>query len=79
MWFTINVGLSASDTCQSLFDFNEANSIPDGTNVIPDDDVDNGDIVEVVFVEIQVTPSDSPTISVNPSFALLTILDNDFG
>ncbi len=79
MWFTITVELSANDACQSLLDFNVANSISDGTNVIPDDDVDNGDIVVAVFVEIQMTPSDSPTISVNPSFTLLTILDNDFG
>ncbi len=55
------------------------NGIPDGANVIPDDDVDNGDIVEGVFAEVTMTPSDSPSISLDPSVALLTILDNDFG
>ncbi len=68
-----------SQACQSLLDFNIADSILNGTNVIPDDDADNGDMVVAVFAEVTMTPSDSPSISVNPSIALLTILDDDFG
>ncbi len=50
-----------------------------GTNVIPDDSADNGDMVVAVFAEITMIPSDSPQINVNPSIALLSILDDDFG
>ncbi len=79
VWFIINTGEAASQACQSLDAFNIADSIPDGNNVIPDDDADNGDMVVAVFAEVTMMPSDSPSVSVNPSIALLTILDDDFG
>ncbi len=79
IWFIINTDGAANQACQSLSAFNVDQNIVAGTNVIPDDSADNGDMVVAVFAEVTMTPSDSPQINVNPSIALLSILDDDFG
>lgn len=75
----IDVGVGATQVCQSLADYNTAEALPAGANVLPDDSVDNGDRAYVAVSLVMMVPDDSPPINLSPATVTLTILDNDFG
>ncbi len=75
----IDVSGGAIQACQSLADYNTAEALPEGANVLPDDSVDNGDRAYVAVSLVMMVPDDSPPINLSPATVTLTILDNDFG